>query len=226
MRIEALKTKFGQTFKLGKISVLVGANNSGKSQTLKDIKDRMVIGKNSRFVILEEILFNKPQNAEDIISGLQKSASKNISNTVVSGITDTLLGQDKFEYGEGWLESNFQKDSSYDFTLGNISKFRVAHIDSSTRLNLVKKTDAFNPNEGRPSNLIQALLVNKDVEEILQKAFRDAFTMDIKLDWSEFVKLSLLIDSKLPAIPEDPQKAYPITKNITRIDSEGDGLQE
>lgn len=196
-----------------------------KSQTLRDIKERMELGISSRPIILDKILFNIPLSVEEIIAGLELKNSLSNTNKIISGIKNNLLEQDTFEFGATWLNDNFNQNKTYDFTLGNISKFKVAHLDSSTRLNLVKTVNGFNPHEQGPTNILQSLLVQKESESFLQKAFTDAFKMEIKLDWSTFVKLSLLIAKKLPTIPDDPQKAFPITKDIKKIDTEGDGFR-
>ncbi|MBS0646244.1 MAG: hypothetical protein JSR97_06600 [Verrucomicrobia bacterium] len=53
MKIETIKLKNDQTISLGKISILVGANNVGKSQTLRDIQQRMQVGKASKSILLK-----------------------------------------------------------------------------------------------------------------------------------------------------------------------------
>jgi predicted ATPase len=55
MNIKSLDLKSGGTVNLNKITIFVGANNSGKSRTLKDIRDIMVSGGNAKPVILKSI---------------------------------------------------------------------------------------------------------------------------------------------------------------------------
>ena len=81
MKIKSIELKNNQKIELGKISVLVGANNVGKSQTLRDIQGRMQEGLTSKFILLKQINFEKPDSFEDLLSALKVSDSKhNISN--------------------------------------------------------------------------------------------------------------------------------------------------
>lgn len=123
------------------------------------------------------------------------------------------------------LESDFQINKSYNYILGNITKYRVANLDSSTRLNLVLSTSSFNPNLDMPSNLIQSLFLDENNELLLIKAFKLAFDMDIKLDYSELISLCLRVGKELPKIPEDPQQACKITQFLQKIDTQGDGFK-
>jgi predicted ATP-dependent endonuclease of OLD family len=101
----------------------------------------------------------------------------------------------------------------------------VAHLDSSTRLNLALSCASFNPNTSPPQKLLQSLYLDKDIEGLLQQAFLESFEYEIKLDYSELQNFCLRIAKKLPEIPKDPQDAYIITKNLSKIDEQGDGYR-
>ena len=76
MKIESIVLKNDQTIALGKISILVGANNVGKSQTLRDIQQRMQSGLASKFVLLKEIQFRKPASFDDLFTNLKVTDSE------------------------------------------------------------------------------------------------------------------------------------------------------
>lgn len=226
MKIESLTIKNGQILKLSKISIFVGANNSGKSQTLRDIKDYLEKGKLAKPIIVQKISFNSPENYEEIFENLEVKDSKiNLEHQTVTGIKSNLLEEENFEFHSASFRQHFEQVNSYEFTLGKLSKFRVAYLDSSTRLNLVKTTESFNTHENNPKNLLQSLFVEKENEALLQTAFKDAFNMEIKLDYSELVKLSLRVAKKLPQIPKDAQEAYLITNKLAKIDEQWDGFR-
>ena len=44
LTVEKFTTKDGQTIEVGKFTLLVGPNNAGKSQTLKDINKKLTLG--------------------------------------------------------------------------------------------------------------------------------------------------------------------------------------
>lgn len=226
MKIKSIELKNNQKIELGKISVLVGANNVGKSQTLRDIQGRMQEGLTSKFILLKQINFEKPDSFEDLLSALKVSDSKhNISNKKIVGINKNLTGQDSFELNYEHSKNRFEQEDNLDWILGNIAKFKVSHLDSSTRLNLIKTTNSFNPDTEDPTNILQNLFLNKENEELLRLAFNEAFSMQIMLDYSGLKDFCLRVSKEFPEIPEDPRKAYLITKDFNKIDNQGDGFR-
>jgi AAA15 family ATPase/GTPase len=226
MKIETITLKNDQTISLGKISILVGANNVGKSQTLRDIQQRMQVGKASKSILLKEIVLEKPASFEDLLVNLKVADSvHNISNKVIIGINNNLTGQDSFELNYEHFKQRFEREGNLDLILGNISKFKVSHLDSSTRLNLIKTTNSFNPDTEDPNNILQNLFIQKDNEDLLKLAFNEAFGMDIILDYSGLKDFCLRVAKEFPKIPEDPRKAYLVTKDFNKIDNQGDGFR-
>ena len=226
MEIESITLKNDQTINLGKISILVGANNVGKSQTLRDIQQRMQSGLPSKFVLLKEIKFRKPATFEDLFSNLSVSDSQHsIGQKRIVGINNNMTGQDSFEINFEHSKRQFEQQPNLDWVLGNISKFKVSHLDSSTRLNLIKTTSSFNPDIEDPANILQNLFVKKENEELLKKAFSEAFGMEVMLDYSGLKDFCLRVAKEFPVIPEEPRKDYPITKEFNKIDNQGDGFR-
>jgi AAA15 family ATPase/GTPase len=226
MEIENITLKNNQTIKLGKISILVGANNVGKSQTLRDIQQRMQSGLTSKFIILKEINFRKPDNFNDLFENLKVIDSLHtIGQKRIVGINNNMTGQDSFEINYDHSKYQFEQQPNLDWVLGNLSKFKVSHLDSSTRLNLINTTTSFNPDIEDPSNILQNLFVNKENEDLLKIAFNEAFGMEVMLDYSGLKDFCLRVAREFPEIPKDPREAYPITKEFNKIDTQGDGFR-
>ena len=79
MKVTGFILKDGEEISLGKFSVLVGPNNVGKSQTLKDIATIMSSGRRDRTVILKELNFERPGSFEEFMAGLEVVDSQNIN---------------------------------------------------------------------------------------------------------------------------------------------------
>lgn len=226
MEIENITLKNNQTINLGKISILVGANNVGKSQTLRDIQQRMQSGLASKFVLLKEIKFRKPDDFNDLFANLKVTDSlHSIGRKRIVGINNNMTGQDSFEIDFNHSKYQFDEQPNLDWVLGNISKFKVSHLDSSTRLNLINTTGSFNPDIEDPSNILQNLFVEKENEDLLKIAFNEAFGMEVMLDYSGLKDFCLRVAKEFPEIPKDPREAYPITKEFNKIDTQGDGFR-
>ena len=226
MKIKSLTIKSGQKIVLNKISVLVGANNVGKSQTLRDIQQRMEQGIASKSVLLQNIEFERPATFEELFTGLVlKDSSHNLQYKVIHGIKTNLTQLESFEFNYQGYKNQYERATNIDFVLGNLSKFRLSHLDASSRLQLVESTNSFNPDTENPQNIIQSLFTQTANELLLKQAFKEAFSMDIMLDYSGLKDFCLRVAKSFPTIPEDPRKAYLITKDFNKIDNQGDGFR-
>ena len=94
--------------------------------------------------------------------------------------------------------------------MGRFTKYFVTDLSSSNRLLLASSVDSVNPELKNPKNLLQSLFLDNTRELDLKQAFKDAFNMEITLDYSSMLKLCFRVAKIMPDIPEDPRKAYPI----------------
>ncbi|MFC6102828.1 ATP-dependent nuclease [Olivibacter domesticus] len=226
MKIESLITKSGQTIELGKISVFVGPNNSGKSQTLRDILNIMEQGMDYVPVLFDQVNFEMPKTSTEAFDGINHFDSvTSIGDIVSREIVADLLTRMDLSFSKEGVEHSFVNNDIVSLMLGNLAKYKVAYLNSKTRLQLVEETKGFNPHEDDPGNILQRLLKDKESEILLNSAFKKAFDMEIRLDYSSFVTLCLKVANVMPEIPEDPRKAYPITKGLNNIDAQGDGFK-
>ena len=206
MKIETLLTKDDQKIDVGKFTVLVGPNNVGKSQTLRDIHSKMTVGINVKTTIIKDIKFVKPQNFEEILQGLKVVPdSQNINQHFIRGINSNLRSGDQIGVNLESFKSQFESQPDLNFTLGNISRFRVSYLDASSRLLVALTAESYNPHTGPPGNLLQGLFGgSSEVEEELGETFKNTFKMDIRLDYSGMRQLTLRVAKEFEKIPEDP----------------------
>lgn len=227
MFITKIKIKDSVEVKLGKFTVLVGPNNVGKSQTLKDIHRKLAEGPNARTTIVTEISIEKPQTFKDLLTGLEVIKDpNNINHHLVRGINSNLTGGDTVRIQLSALERQFENSSNLDFIFGNISKFRVSYLDAGSRLNVAKTVQSYNPHTQPPQNLLQGLFGGKPETELqLRDAFKKMFDMDIRLDYSGMSQLMMRVAKEFGDIPEDPRKAFPVIGKYNKLDDQGDGFK-
>lgn len=226
MRINSFKTKNGQDVLLNhKITVFVGPNNSGKSQTLQDIQYKLEGNQSYKPVIIKDYNFQLPLNESELKLNIGfKDSIYNVEHYTIEGIQSDLLSKYNVELSKYQFYQLTQSHSEEIF-YQHFGKFFVASLNSSTRLKLVEQVQAFVPQEEYPSNLLQSLYVKTELEPILSKAFKEAFNMDLKLDYSELMRFCLRVSSNMPLIPEDARDALAVTRNIPKIDNQGDGFK-
>jgi len=76
------------------------------------------------------------------------------------------------------------------------------------------------------TNLLQAFYQEgTDVERNLREIVKEAFSIDIKLDYSSLRKILFRIGESFDDCPEDPRKALSYFDGFERLDTQGDGLR-
>jgi ABC-type branched-subunit amino acid transport system ATPase component len=227
VRIDSFTTKNGETVDLGDFTVLVGPNNTGKSQTLDDLQTEMRDGDGS--VIIEEIAVDLPNHFGDLESGIERTTDQHGSE-MIRGIGPELTDSDtqrnvRFET----LEEQFQEDNQQPI-LNTFGSFNVAHLDTSSRLRVAQSGGAHNPHEQAPSTLLQALFEAPEVDDDLRSAFQDVFgrpdePRDIAFDTSGMTRLYLRIAEEFDDVPSDPREAGEVMTEYGTLDEEGDGYR-
>lgn len=226
MELTKIILKDNKEINLDKINVLVGANNVGKSQTLIDIRDRMTIGLASKPVLIKSFNFKKPNNFEDLFSGLNlKDHPTNLDYKDVVGINNQLLGSETLSLHIKNIEQQFDRDDNLDFILGTLSKLRLSFLDASSRLSLANTVQSFNPHTGIPSNILHMLLKDPATEDELNKAFRKAFSMSLKMDDTAYTDFCIRVAKQFRNIPSNTRKAFPVMNKYNKLDNQGDGFK-
>jgi hypothetical protein len=206
---------------LGKITVLIGPNNVGKSQFLRDILSIMSQG-GPKTVVVRGIDFEPIYDFRSFASDLMVYDNpEEMTYYYVGGLDPTLMRGEKMNASKESVDREF----SIDKVLGNLTKFKVTYLDASSRLN-ISKTATSSPPEDPPQNPLQGLYrLNKEATSEIRSIFNRAFNMDILLDYSELYALRFKVSQSFPDISLDPQEAYAILKSYPVLDEQGDGFK-
>ena len=116
------------TFKKDDIILLVGANNAGKSRTLKDIRDK-IINNNKPLVLVDDIEFTENNfSAESLISYIEENLKKNNTGDFVF-TSDDFCG---YTYNSYYF--NQMRDDSF-FDKKDLYKLFYTFLSTENRLN-------------------------------------------------------------------------------------------
>lgn len=227
MKLHSLTIKDGQQILLSTLNVLVGPNNVGKSQTLRDIYTKLTAGAQARTTILQNVGIEKPKSFEELLVGLDVSPDpNNVSQEIVRGMGSTLTNADQVPISREHLKQQFDQSADLAFIQGGLSRLRVSLLDASLRLSIATSGRSHNPHSEAATTLLQALYACPKLEEPLRRVFTNTFRgMDVKLDYSGLTTLALRVAEAFPHIPEDPRKAYPIMNQYGLLDAQGDGFR-
>ena len=226
MNVIRFVTKNDQKITLGKFTVLVGPNNVGKSQTLRDIRSIMVDGEQARPTLITDLKVEKPERFEDLLIDLEVvEHPQSVGVHIVRGLGSNLITGQEHNVRLDHFQRMFEENEDIKFAFGNILKFRVSYLDADSRLRVAQKSPSYNPHTEYPQNLLQSLYGSGEAEVELQRTFLDTFGINIRLDYSGLKELVMRVASSFGDIPDDPREAYPIINKFHLLDEEGDGYK-
>ncbi|WP_190953468.1 ATP-dependent nuclease [Pseudomonas koreensis] len=226
-RIQSVQPKGGVQIELGQLTVLVGPNNCGKSQTLKDIRQFSSSGRCERLVVLDSVSVMLPTENElrsSILIRPHPSASDHIS---VLGVKDDLLTQMNIGPQRSWFEQMYASEEPLEREiLESLGTCLIAYLGAEARFNLTASSPAFNPREETPSNALQSLFASDiGVQTELRHAFSSAFKMDIALDWAAMTRLYLRVKDDFGSIPDGREELNALMTDAQELEKQGDGFR-
>ena len=226
MKLSEISTKDG-VIEIGKFTLLVGPNNVGKSQTLKDIHRKLLKGHDAETTLITGIKIDCPETFDKLYEGLDVRVDQmNIGHHIIDSVSSDFDQNSMIRIQLEPQRLLFNRQQNPDYTFLGMSKFRVFYMDSESRLKIASKSPNYIPDETSPINLLQALYGSSgEFDEKLKDAFQSTFGMDIKLDYSSGLELRLAVSKEFDEIPEDPRTAYPIMKQYPSIEIQGDGFR-
>ena len=189
MGLNNLVTRTGETIVTDDLTVFVGPNNTGKTQTLNDIESYYTNSTSDRPIIRSADI-----DIPSSLNELQRELNLNDHPTmagqrVVQGLSSDLRSpQNPPSFNDSTVE-NWIRTGRSDNLLKSLGQFFIANIDASSRLSIASSTTSFDAQEGTPGNLVQSLYISEDdIIDSLQSAFQETFGMEIRLDYSALLK--------------------------------------
>lgn len=227
MELKGIELKNGEKIRLNKFTLLVGPNNVGKSQTLKDIHNRLTKGAAAETTLVSSITLDRPSSYEELIKDLVVRPDPiNVGHECFDGITSDFNPNSMLRMQTGSLEKVFTSQPEAGYTLYNLSKFRVFYMDSESRLSIASSCKSYIPDESTPTSLVQALYGKfGKLDDKLEDAFETTFKKKIRLDYSAGPRLRFAVGDSFENIPQDSREAYPIMKEYASLEEQGDGFR-
>lgn len=197
-------------FKPSDIVVFTGANNSGKSQLLRDIKNHFV-NKNIKSVITKAII---PNFVGEIKSLLDKCTLKKNGYYYLDNIS------------VGRLDNLVSWWNCRDLSL--LNSYFINHLSTENRLQAANPSPIFDAVEESPNNPIQKLYVDDNAEKELSNLFRKAFGVDFIVNRGAGSKITIHVGN-VP-IKEDNEDRVSVSylkklKALPMIQNQGDGMR-
>lgn len=209
--VDEISFNDGSSLTLGHSDIVVftGANNSGKSQVLRDIKSYFVKKEATRIV------------ASDIKSwfggDIQKLTNKCINKNGYYYLQDIHIGRKEYLVNQ-WNNKN----------LSSIHSLFINYLSTEDRLNKANPVNSFNTLLEVPKHPIQQLYIDDEQEQNLSNLFHQAFGTEIIVNRGAGSQIPIHMGSK-PTIEEGEDRVsrsyLQKLGQLPLIQSQGDGMR-
>lgn len=163
------------TFNEDDVILLVGANNSGKSRTLKDIRDK-ILNNNKPLVLVDDIEFTENNfSAEYLISYIKENLKKNSMGYYV------FRSDENCEYNYGSDSFNQMRDGSF-FYKKDLYKLFYTFLSTENRLNLTKPIQLMNFQDSQAIRVLNKLRTDQEMITKLNSFLNNTFKKAIEID--------------------------------------------
>jgi hypothetical protein len=185
LHLDEARFNDGTVLRLGPDSVilLVGPNNAGKSQALRDIEQALRSG--VRGTVITETSFHKDGQVEDLDEWIQQ-------NGVVEALSDgtRIYRRSGQKVEETSAEVIWRELGGPG--LKQMTGMFVRQLGTLERLTLADSVKSFDASEGFPDNPLQELYISPDDEHALSAIAEEAFGQKLIVNRNAGMKIHLL----------------------------------
>jgi len=156
--------------------ILVGPNNSGKSQSLREIVNICQTGDTKQSLVVKDLKLNKHGNSKDLLAYLKKNAE---------------LIQDQFRISDYQIhESHIPFWDNNPYLINGLHVGSVKNIAANDRLNICNQQNSISP--GQQKSKPQHIMYDDEaVMARVSNLFRNAFSKDLMFDFRGGNKLPI-----------------------------------
>ncbi|MGB2742753.1 MAG: AAA family ATPase [Cognaticolwellia sp.] len=193
--------------------ILVGPNNSGKSQSLREIVNICQTGNKSQSLVIKDLKLNKRGNSSDLLSYLKGNAN---------------LIQNQFQISDYIIhESHVQFWDNNPYLINGLHVGSIKNIAANERLNICNQQNSISPGQQK-SKPQHVLYDDEDLMERVSGLFRNAFSKDLMFDFRGGSKLPIhvgLIPKSVGVIDRVGNDHTSKVRENPLLDKQGDGIK-
>ncbi len=193
--------------------ILVGPNNSGKSQSLREIVNICQTGNKSQSLVVKDLKLEKRGNSNDLLSYLKDNAN---------------LIQNQFQISDYIIhESHVQFWDNNPYLINGLHVGSIKNIAANERLNICNQQNSISPGQQK-SKPQHVLYDDEDLMERVSGLFRSAFSKDLMFDFRGGSKLPIHVGNipKSDGVVDRVGNDYTLKiRNNPLLDKQGDGIK-
>ncbi len=202
----------GKTIEFNKSDIVVftGANNSGKSQVLRDIYHKIEKGPDCQVIVIKGFVGDFLGTIDEIVYGAKQNEDGN------------------YYIGNGYhhldnIRFNWSNKKLYD-----ISPMFVNFLNTERRLISSNSPNSFDTINELPNHPIQTLYLDDNKENIISSYFRQAFDFDLIVDKGGGSKIPVFVGEAPNLLPGEDRVSMSYRERLTKLsllENEGDGMR-
>lgn len=200
-------------------TVLVGPNNVGKTQTLRDIRNLMI--EDYSPVIFDNISY-LTRSFESLLKDIEPTFDND--RVIISGQSGRSVSIEKSKW-QSWKNESVSTQANE--ILRALSSVLVRFLDASSRLNLATESKIEDHQSRRnPQHMALSLLYSPDKSyNAFRRIFEDVFGVTPIIDYSDQGQIRIQVGEYDGDLPEHPRKLGELVdeNGFSMIDGEGDG---
>jgi ABC-type cobalamin/Fe3+-siderophores transport system ATPase subunit len=209
----------------GPMTVLVGPNNSGKSQTLRDLKDFALGGPESALTMFKSIDVTMPSTEEFQNHFHVLPSNDSPTNENIVGLSESLVKIHTIGSHIGWSKSLIE-DTNQAQQRQSLGRFLISHLHAGTRFELTAPQEAYDLEKEAPTHALQEFFRQRlDVQPHLRQAFAEAFGRDIALDWTAMKRWYFKVGDSFGELSESLDELKKQLRVGQLLKEQGDGYQ-
>lgn len=199
--------------KKGEKVILVGANNSGKSQTLRDIVSFFLRGEKNEQVVLSDMVLDKEGDENDLLHFLEKEGKR----------------EGEYYYVRDWrlYHASVSQWSGRHYLGEQLTPGFLRHITADERLNITKLQNSIGPSDIKTKP--QHILYDSENEmNFISNLFYQAFSKNLFIDFRGGSQIPIHV-GEIPADLKDRDRVSDeyvrAIRSNPRLDKQGDGMR-
>lgn len=193
--------------------ILVGPNNSGKSQSLREIVTICQTGSNAQSIVVKDLKLNKSGSSQDLLLYLKENAS---------------LIQNQFRMSDFVIhESHVRFWDASPYLINGLHVGSIKNIAANERLNICNQQESIAPNQNK-SKPQHVLYDDEELMERVSSLFRKAFSRDLMFDFrgGRKIPIHVGISPKSDGVVDRVGNDYVSkVRENPLLDTQGDGIK-
>lgn len=192
--------------------ILVGPNNSGKTLSLREIRDIAARGSTVHSLVIQHIDFKKTGNANELKAFLD---------------SDAEYSNEHYHYNDWHIHSSFIQFWDQPYLLNDLWRGFIKNIEATDRLLICQQQNsiALGEQKSKPQHL---LYDDTDLLNKISTLFRQAFSQDIFIDYRGGSKIPFHVGSKPKfrrKVDSIANKYVDAVRKNPLLDEQGDGIK-